>query len=62
MSVAPCHDRLRDWIVRPAHRIAGSHVAEIADYEAVHAHILKMADMLSAGIMQQFPSRFNGAA
>ena len=53
---------LDQTLAEAAHRIAGSHVAEIADCEEVHAHILKMADLLSAGIMQQFPSRFNGAA
>jgi hypothetical protein len=49
-------------LAEAAHRIAGDHAAEIADYEQVHAHILKMADLLSAGIMQQFPSRFDGEA
>ena len=28
------------------------------DYDAVHRHILEMADALSAGIMAQFPGRF----
>jgi hypothetical protein len=53
---------LDQTLAEAAHRIAGDHAAEIADYEEVHAHILKMADLLSAGIMQQFPSRFNGGA
>jgi hypothetical protein len=51
---------LDQTLAEAAHRIAGDHAAEIADYEEVHAHILVMADLLSAGIMQQFPSRFNG--
>jgi len=51
---------LDQTLAETAHRIRGDHAAEIADYEQVHAHILKMADLLSAGIMQQFPSRFNG--
>ena len=30
----------------------------LTDYEGIHAHILMMADQLSAGIFAQFPSRF----
>ena len=48
---------LDQTLAEAAHRIAGDHAAEIADYEEVHAHILMMADLLSAGIMQQFPSQ-----
>jgi hypothetical protein len=33
--------------------------ASVADYEAVHAHILAMADLLSSGIIGQFPRRFH---
>ena len=33
--------------------------ASVADYEAIHLHILNMADMLSAGIVHRFPSRFH---
>jgi len=39
-------------------RLGGKHVAEVRDYDAIHAHILEMADMLSTGIIKQFPSRF----
>jgi hypothetical protein len=39
-------------------RLAGKFAADIADYEAVHRHILEMADMLSDGIMRQFPRHF----
>jgi hypothetical protein len=39
-------------------RLAGRFMADIRDYEAVHHHILKMADVLSNGIMAQFPARF----
>jgi hypothetical protein len=39
-------------------RLAGNFAADIRHYEAIHRHILKMADTLSAGIIAQFPSRF----
>jgi hypothetical protein len=39
-------------------RLEGKYAADIRDYEAIHRHILKMADELSAGIMRQFPKRF----
>jgi hypothetical protein len=39
-------------------RLNGRFAADIRDYDAVHHHILAMADQLSAGIVAQFPSRF----
>jgi hypothetical protein len=39
-------------------RLAGNFAADIRDYEAVHHHILEMADQLSSGIVAQFPQRF----
>ncbi len=40
-------------------RLQGKWAADIAAYDAVHREILGMADMLSAGIVQQFPKRFS---
>lgn len=40
-------------------RLHGDWAADIAAYDAVHRHILQMADVLSDGIIKQFPSRFN---
>jgi hypothetical protein len=39
-------------------RLNGRFAADVRDYEAVHRHILAMADMLSDGIVAQFPARF----
>src|SRR5262249_3205276 len=39
-------------------RLHGNFTADIADYGRVHIEILSMADVLSAGIIAQFPERF----
>jgi hypothetical protein len=39
-------------------RLQGHYAADVADYDQVHAEILEMADMLSAGIINQFPAKF----
>jgi hypothetical protein len=41
-----------------AHELHGEYAASVTDYDGIHAHILMMADQLSAGIIAQFPSRF----
>jgi len=38
--------------------LGADYPASVADYEAIHLHILDMADLLSSGIMRQFPRRF----
>ena len=52
--------RLLDIPANQAHiyRLSGDYAADIRDYEHIHRHILEMADMLSAGIIRQFPHRF----
>ena len=39
-------------------RLQGRYADDIAAYDQVHAEILAMADMLSDGIIAQFPARF----
>jgi hypothetical protein len=39
-------------------RLQGRYADDIAAYDRIHADILGMADMLSDGIIAQFPSRF----
>jgi hypothetical protein len=39
-------------------RLRGDWAADVAAYESIHTQILHMADMLSAGIISQFPQKF----
>lgn len=57
-----CQDmrvHLDQTLTEAAHELAGDYTAGVADYEAVHAHILRMADMLSSGIIGAFPGAFH---
>lgn len=38
--------------------LSNKYEAGVADYDKVHEQILKMADMLSSGIVKQFPEKF----
>ena len=40
-------------------RLEGHWAADVAAYDRVHAEILQMADMLSSGIVAQFPDKFS---
>jgi hypothetical protein len=39
-------------------RLQGNWTADVAAYDKVHLHILHMSDLLSEGIVKQFPARF----
>jgi len=39
-------------------QLKGNYAASVADYDKVHAEILGMADILSTGIVNQFPDKF----
>jgi hypothetical protein len=43
------------------HRLQGKFEQDIKDYDAIVDHILKMADILSSGIIAQFPAKFDKA-
>jgi hypothetical protein len=59
MMRADMRAHLDQTLTEAAHELAGDYAASVADYEDVHAHILLMADVLSSGIIGQFPSRFH---
>jgi hypothetical protein len=39
-------------------RLQGDWAGDVAAYDTVHVHMLHLADLLSAGIVAQFPKRF----
>jgi hypothetical protein len=41
-----------------ADQLAGDYSASVASFDEVETEILRMADMLSSGIIAQFPNRF----
>ena len=55
---ADMKEHLDQTLAEAAHELHGQYAAGVTDYEGIHAHILMMADQLSAGIIAQFPSHF----
>lgn len=55
---ADMRTHLDQTLAEAADELGGSYTASVNDYQAVHTHILAMADMMSSGIMSQFPGRF----
>lgn len=51
-------EHLDETLAEAVDELNGNYQASVNDYEAVHLHILAMADLLSSGIMHQFPARF----
>jgi hypothetical protein len=49
---------LDDTVDEAVARLQGRYDDDIRAYERIHHHILRMADMLSSGIVKQFPRRF----
>jgi hypothetical protein len=55
---AMMHEHLNQTTAEVQARLKGDWAADIAAYDRVHEQILRMADMLSDGIINQFPKKF----
>lgn len=54
------HDHLDLTLKEAVAQLTGDYPTSVATYDAIHGQILAMADMLSSGIVAQFPQLFNG--
>ena len=52
------HHHLRLTTDEVLARLAQDWAADVQAYDRIHRQILHMADMLSTGIVKQFPGRF----
>jgi hypothetical protein len=56
---AAMKEYLDQTLTEAVDELNANYIASVNDYEAVHLHILAMADLLSSGIMRQFPDEFH---
>jgi hypothetical protein len=55
------YTHLDQTLAEATHRLKGEYAADAKDYDAIEQHILAMADILSNGIVAQFPQKFGAA-
>jgi hypothetical protein len=55
---ASMKEHLDQTLAEAQDELGANYTASVSDYEAIHLHILALADLLSKGIMSQFPNRF----
>jgi hypothetical protein len=51
---------LNTTVAEATANLKGDYTADVAGYDAVHEHILHMADALSDGVIAEFPQQFGG--
>jgi len=56
---AAMKEHLDETLAEAADELGGNYAASVQDYEGIHQHMLEVADLLSTGIMRQFPSDFH---
>jgi hypothetical protein len=56
------HDHLNATAAEALARKNGNYAGDVTAFENVHIQILEMADMLTEGIVKQFPNMFSGCA
>ena len=52
------HGHLDQTLAEATAQLTGDYAASVAEYDHIVTHILEMADVLSAGIITQFPDQF----
>ena len=56
---AAMKEHLDQSLAEASDELHGNYATSVQDYEGIHQHTLDVADLLSTGIMRQFPSDFH---
>jgi hypothetical protein len=56
---AAMKEHLDQTLAEASDELHGDYAASVRDYEGIHQHMLAVADLLSSGIMRQFPNDFS---